>query len=65
MLLLDFIVTQFFDSREDKIKKGDVVNLVTSINGVIDTFKKVADGLESNRGRSIAKIPMKVDDTFN
>ena len=65
MLLLDFIVTQFFDSRDDKIKKEDVVNLVTSINGVIDTFKKVADGLESNRNRSISKIPMKVDDTFN
>ena len=65
MLLLDFIITQFFDNRQDKVKKEDVVNLVTSINGVIDTFKKVADGLESNRSRPISKIPMKVDDTFN
>jgi hypothetical protein len=65
MLLLDFIATQFFDSRSSKVKREDVVRLVKSINGVLDTFKRVADELESNRTRPIAKIPLKVDDTFN
>jgi hypothetical protein len=65
MLLLDFISTQFFGSRPSKVKKDDVVKLVKAINSVIDTFKKLADDIESGRTKQVAKIPLRADDTFN
>ena len=65
MLLLDFISSQFFGKRDDQVKKEDLIKLVASINGVIDTFKKVADEIENSRSRHPVKIPIMVDDTFN
>lgn len=65
MLLLDFISTQFFGSRPNRIKKDDVIKLVQAINSVIDTFKKLADDIESGRNKQVVKIPLRADDTFN
>lgn len=65
MLLLDFISSQFFGKRDNQIKKDDISRLVTAINGVIDTFKKVVDEIENNHPRHAIKIPVRVDDTFN
>lgn len=65
MLLLDFIATQFFGSRDNKIKKDEIIKLVKAINSVIDTFKKLADDIEEGRARQVVKIPLRADDTFN
>ena len=65
MLLLDFISTQFFGSRTNKIKKDDIIKLVKAINSVIDTFKKLADDIEDGRNKQVVKIPLRADDTFN
>lgn len=65
MLLLDFIISQMFKSRNTQVKKDDVVRLVSSINGVIDVFKQVSNNIEESRNRQVMRIPVKTDDTFN
>ncbi len=65
MLLLDFIVTQFFERRPGNVKREDIIKLTNAINGVVETFKKVADDLDRHKLTHVVRVPHKADDTFN
>lgn len=65
MILIDFIATQFFDARQNRLKKEDIAKLVESINGVLDVFKHALKNIETARNQRSPNIPIKVDNTFN
>ena len=67
MLLPDFIASSMFKSRNDRVSKQEVTRLVDAIEGIIDTFKKVIEQIESSQKPEtrVMKINFRTDDTFN